>query len=377
MRAVLSVGFALALMVGCTTPADLTPVASITFQTQDSVLVGGTVQLHPTVTDANGRITTDHRVTYEALNAAAATVDANGLVTGVATGTGLFRVSAGGVEITHGVKVLDPVAQVVLAPSTTDVPVGQTRQLTATLTNSSGQSIGGRALVWSSLNPTVAIVNSQGVVSAIAVGTAQIRAGSDYDQKYGTATVNVGPGVIPIASITFSPSTDTLIPGDPKQYNPLVKDTQGNTVTSFVGRSVQWQTSNQPVASVSQQAGGAVVTANLPGVATITVTIDNVTSNNLVINVVQVATIQITPSPVILTAASPTQQLSVVLKDASGNTLTTTRPINYQSTNATCVSVSPAGLVTRLNPTGVTCPQSVVVNVSAGGTSQPVTVNLN
>lgn len=373
----LGVGFAFALILGCTTPADLTPVATITFQTQDSVLVGRTVQLHPTVTDANGRVTTDHRVTYEALNPAAATVDQNGLVTGVATGTGLFRVSAGGVSATTGVKVLEKVAQVVLSPQTADIPVGQNRQLVATMTTSAGQSIAGRAIVWSSVNPAVAIVNSQGVVSAIAVGTTQIRAGSDFDQVYGSATITVGPGIIPIASITFAPAADTLIPGDPKQYNPLVKDTQGNTVTSFVGRSVQWQTSNQPVASVSQQATGAVVTANLPGTATITVTIDNVTSNNLVISVIQVATIQVSPSPVTLTTTSRTQQLSVVLKDANGNTLTTTRPINYQSQNATCVSVSPAGLVTALYPTGVTCPPSVVVNVSAGGTVQPVTINLN
>jgi len=374
---VLGVGFVFAWIIGCTTPAELTPVNTITFQTQDSVLVGNTIQLRPTVTDANGRVTTDHKVTYQALNAPAATVDENGLVTGVATGTGLFRVSAGGVSVTTGVKVLDPVTRVVLSPQTADIPVGQNRQIVATMTNSNGQSIGGRAIVWTSQNPTVAIVNSQGVVSAIAVGTAVIRAGSDYDQVYGTATVNVGAGTIPIASITFTPSTDVLIPGDPKQYNPLVKDTQGNTVTTFVGRSVQWQTSNQPVASVSQQAAGAVVTANLPGTAIITVTIDGVSSNDLTINVVQVATIEVTPNPVILTAASRTQQLTVVLKDANGNTLTTTRPITYQSQNATCVSASPAGLVTALYPTGVTCPQSVVVNVSAGGTVQPVTINLN
>jgi hypothetical protein len=331
---VLGVGFALALVLGCTSPADLTPVNTITFQTQDSVLVGRTIQLNPIVTDANGRITTDHKVTYQALNPAAATVDQNGLVTGVATGTGLFRVSAGGVSVNTGVKVLDRVTQVVLSPQTVDVPIGQNRQIVATLTNAGGQSIAGRAIVWSSLNPTVAIVNSQGVVSAIAVGTV-IRA-DRTTTVYGNATVTVGQDHPILRSL--SRRRATLIPGDPKQYNPLVKDTQGNTVTSFVGRSVQWQTSNQPVASVSQQAAGAVVTASLPGTAIITVTIDGVTSNNLVVNVVQVAAIQVSPSPVTLTSASRTQQLSVVLKDANGNTLTTTRPINYQSQNATCVT---------------------------------------
>jgi hypothetical protein len=194
---------------------------------------------------------------------------------------------------------------------------------------------------------------------------------------YGEATVVVGAGIIPIASITFSPSSDTLIPGDPKQYNPLVKDIAGNTVTSFTGRSVNWQTSNQPVASVSQQAQGAVVTANLPGTAVITVTIDNVTSNALQISVVQVASIQVTPNPVTLTPTAKTQQLTVVLKDANDNTLTSTRPISYQSQSGSCVSVSSAGLVTGLYTAGVTCPPSVVVTVSAGGVVQPVTINLN
>jgi hypothetical protein len=276
------------------------------------------------------------------------------------------------------VKVLDPVTQVVLSPQPLDVSVGgQPRQLFISMTNANGQTIGGRAVVWISQNPSVAIVNSQGLVSGIAVGTAVIRAGSDYDQVYGTATVSVGPGTFPIASITFTPAADVLIPGDPKQYNPLVKDTQGNTVTSFAGRNVQWQTSNQPVASVSPQSGGAVVTANLPGTAIITVSIDGVPSNNLTINVVQVASIQVSPSPVTLTSTAPTQQLSVVLRDANGNTLTTTRPITYQSQNLACVTVSSAGLVTALYTTGTTCPASVTVVVSAGGTSQPVTINRN
>jgi uncharacterized protein YjdB len=369
--------FTLAVVWGCTTPADLTPVSTITFQSSDSVLKGRTVQLHPMIVDANGRPTTEHRVTYQALNPDVATVDEQGLVTGLLAGTALFRVSAGGVSATTGVKVLDPVTRVVLSPQTNDVPVGQNRQLVATMTNGSGQSVAGRITVWKSENPAVAIVNSQGVVSAISVGSAIITAGTDLDQVYGQATVTVGAGIIPIASITFNPSSDTLIPGDPKQYNPLVKDIAGNTVTSFTGRTVNWQTSNQPVASVSQQAQGAVVTANLPGSAVITVTIDNVASNALQISVVQVASIQVTPDPVTLTPTAKTQQLTVVLKDANDNTLTSTRPIQYQSQNGSCVSVSSAGLVTGLYTAGVTCPASVVVTVSAGGVVQPVTINLN
>lgn len=376
-RAALGVALALALTWACTSPADLPTVNAITFGTTDSVLKERTIQLQPSITDANGRIITGHRVAYQALDANVATVDENGLVTGVATGTAFFRVSAGGVSVTTSVKVVDPVTTVVLSPSTTDIPIGQNRAIVATLTSANGQSVAGRIVVWQSQNPAVAIVNAQGVVSAIAVGTAVIRAGSDYDQVYGTATVTVSVGVIPIASITFTPSTDTLIPGDPKQYNPLVKDNAGNTVTSFAGRNVLWQTSNQPVASVSQQAQGAVVTANLPGTAVITVTIDGVTSNNLQISVVQVATIQVTPNPVTLTQAAKTQQLTVVLKDANNNTLTSTRPIGFLSLNQTCVSVSTAGLVTGLYPAGVTCPASVVVAVSAGGVVQPVTINLN
>lgn len=461
LRALFGLGLAFALSWGCTTPVDLPDVNAISFSTQDSVLVGGTVQLHPVITDVNGRPISGHRVTYQALNPAAATVDENGVVTGVATGTGLFRVTAGGVSAQTGVKVLSTVTRVVLAPQSDLLSIGQTRALTITMTDAGGLTVSGRAVVWRSQNPTVALVNAQGVVSAISVGTAVITGGTDLDKIYGQSTITVtnvavnsvritpiGPQIlrigntlqlsataydaqnqplngrtitwqssnptvlsvtqnglvtalatgsgnitaesegrqtslsitvtaIPISSITFNPAVDVLIPGDPKQYNPVVVDSAGNTVTSFVGRSVSWQSSNLPVASVAGQAQGAVVNAGLPGTAFITVTIDGKTSNNLQINVVQVSTIQITPSPVNLTQGNPSQQLGVTLKDASGNTLTSTRPYSYLSQNASCVSVSATGLVTALYPTNVSCPTSVQVLVGAGGVTQPVVVNIN
>src|SRR5688572_5771330 len=127
--------FALAVVWGCTTPADLTPVNAINFPTSDSVLKGRTIQLHPNVVDVNGRPVSGHRVTYQALDANVATVDEQGLVTGLLAGTAFFRVSAGGVSVTTSVKVLEPVTRVVLSPQTNDVPVGQNRQLVATMTN--------------------------------------------------------------------------------------------------------------------------------------------------------------------------------------------------------------------------------------------------
>lgn len=364
------------LVWSCTSPADLPTVATVTFGTSDSVLVGGTLQLTPTVTDVNGRPTTAHNILYQALTPTVS-VDDDGLVTGIAVGSGQVRATAGGVSGVASIRVLAPVTQVVISPQSPTIAIGQNTTLVATLTNGSGQSVSGRAVTWRSEQPAVAIVNAAGVVSAISVGTATIVAASDYDQVSGSATVTVTPGVIPIASITFNPSTDVLISGDPKQYNPVVKDVQGNTLTSFVGRNVLWQSTNQPVAGVTPVSQGGVVTAGLPGSAVITVTIDNVSSNDLNITVVQVATIEIAPSPVSLSQANRTQQLTITLKDSDGNTLTSTRPIGFASQNPTCVSVSSSGLVTGLYPSGVTCPATVTVLVSAGGVIQPVTINLN
>jgi uncharacterized protein YjdB len=69
------------------------------------------------------------------------------------------------------------------------VAVGETAQLSATVTDSAGHVLSGRAVAWTTSDGGVATVDSTGRVAGVAVGTATITANSEG--KTGTAAVDV------------------------------------------------------------------------------------------------------------------------------------------------------------------------------------------
>lgn len=94
------------------------------------------------------------------------------------------------------------VQRVTVAPSTSTRDVGQTVQLTATATDKKGNVLSGISFVWSSSAPSIATVNSSGLVTAVGAGTATISANGDG--KTGTASVTVNAPPPP-------PGTQTIV----------------------------------------------------------------------------------------------------------------------------------------------------------------------
>ena len=82
-----------------------------------------------------------------------------------------------------------PVATVDVTPATASIQVNQTVQLTATPKDASGNPLAGRAVTWTSGNTSIATVNTTGLVTGKAAGSATITATSEG--KNGTATVTV------------------------------------------------------------------------------------------------------------------------------------------------------------------------------------------
>ncbi|MGK2962004.1 MAG: Ig-like domain-containing protein [Gemmatimonadaceae bacterium] len=155
-----------------------------------------------------------------------------------------------------------PVSSVTVSPSTGSIAVGGTQQFSATLKDANGNTLTGRAVVWSSSSSGIATVNSAtGVATGVAVGTATITATSEG--KTGTATITVS--LVPVASVTVSPATASMAVGGTQQFTATLKDASGNTLS---GRTVTWSTSDVSIATVNSATG--VATGVAAGTTTIT-----------------------------------------------------------------------------------------------------------
>src|SRR5207253_2103473 len=123
---------------------------------------------------------------------AATTSQGGRLDTGVALASATITAASEGQSGTAAITVTRvPVASVTVSPATANLQQGQTRQLTATPQDASGNALSGRVVTWASGNTAVATVSGSGLVSGVAAGSAAITATSEG--KSGSASVTVTP----------------------------------------------------------------------------------------------------------------------------------------------------------------------------------------
>jgi uncharacterized protein YjdB len=158
--------------------------------TTSTILVGGRVTLTPEVLDAGGGTLSGHPVAWSSGNPATATVNARGVVIGVAEGSVVIAASTAGLTGTAVVTVrLVPVATVNVVPAKLTISVGQTQQLTVSLLDAAGRLLTGRRITWSSADPSIATVSAGGLVRGRGKGTTVITTTSEG--KSATASVSV------------------------------------------------------------------------------------------------------------------------------------------------------------------------------------------
>lgn len=186
---------------GGTTPPPPAPatVATVDVSPASSTLaIGATAQLSATTRDAAGNTLSGRTVTWTSANSAVATVSGSGLVTAVAAGSTTITATAEGRTGQATITVTPPpVANVVLDRDTASVLAGGTVQLTASPRDAAGAALTGRTITWSSSATAVATVNSSGLVTTVAPGTASITA--TVETRTATATItSVDPQRIPV-----------------------------------------------------------------------------------------------------------------------------------------------------------------------------------
>ncbi|MBK9977489.1 MAG: hypothetical protein IPP20_06075 [Gemmatimonadetes bacterium] len=149
----------------------------------------------------------------------AATVSASGLVTAIAPGTAVIRGTVGALSSTVLLTVSAPPPPRALASVTVTVPVaalqvGETTVATAIGKDSAGVVITGETFAWSvDSGATVLSISTAGVITAVAPGTAIIRASSRGASDTAAITV-AAPRAPPTVSPTSVPLMVTrLVPG--------------------------------------------------------------------------------------------------------------------------------------------------------------------
>ena len=188
-------------------------------------------------------------------------VDSTGLVTALAHGSAIIRVTASGEEFSVPITVLG----LTLEPSGSAVAVGGSLALRAVPLAGAIADYG--AIRWSSSDPRIATVDSLGVVRGVGGGVARIAAVASVNPRVraerSVAVVDVSP---PVLSISATPALVELAPGGTRQL--AVNVVLSPAWPPGTSRQVNFASSDTAVASVN---GDGLVTARRLGTATVTV----------------------------------------------------------------------------------------------------------
>ena len=280
---------------------------------------------------------TGRGVAWSSTDPLIASVDVNGLVTAHAVGSATINATSEGKTGSSSITVIPvPVASVTVSLTPNSITAVGTAQAAAVTLDANGAVLTGRAVSWSSSNTSVATVSAQGVVSAVAVGTANIIATSEG--KTGSAPLTVTQA--PVATVTVSPPSATVFQGASEQLTVVLEDAHHNVLT----RPVSWSSSNPAVATVSTS---GLVTASGMGTTTITATSEGQTgTSSITVSQVPVASVSVALSPSTINVGQ-NAQASATLRDAANNVLTG-RFVTWTSDNPAVATVSASGVVTAI-----------------------------
>ena len=184
-------------------------VASVTVTPPSlTMLLGQTATLGATTRDANGNTLTGRVVSWSSGNAAIATVSQVGVVSAVGLGTVTISAASEGRTGTATVTatIAEPsVTGVAVGPLSTSITVGQSVQLSASVSGTNNPPIN---VTWASADATKVTVNQNGFATGVGVTTGtQVCATSVFDSsKRGCGSVIVTPISFPSVATVSAPA---------------------------------------------------------------------------------------------------------------------------------------------------------------------------
>lgn len=207
------------------------------------------------------------KVTWTSSKSSVARVTSAGLVEAVSAGTAVITatsLSKSGIKATCAVSVVKKdihVESVSVTPESVEIFKGETAQLAATVLPANADN---KNVSWSSNKTSVATVNADGVVSGVGVGEAVITATTVDGSKTATCTITVKNPPVKVSSVTLSEHSFTMESGTTHTLTATVLPENADDPT------VEWSSSNENVATVSQS--GVVTAKSVSGQAVAVIT---------------------------------------------------------------------------------------------------------
>ncbi|MBO5350401.1 MAG: Ig-like domain-containing protein [Alistipes sp.] len=349
---------------GLTAACDVTVNQYVTEIALDAVTAtlytNESLQLNATVAPNDA---TNKSVAWTSSNPTVASVDQNGLVTALSTGSAMITVAAqdgSGIENSCAVTVIQRVESVSLDQTAVSLMAGNTQQLTATVLPTSATN---KSVSWSSSDSAIASVSQSGLVTAHKAGSAQITVTTEDGGYTASCVVSVGQYVSQIALDT---TTATLYTNETLQLNATV------TPNDATNKSVAWTSSNPTVASVDQN---GLVTALSAGSVTITVAAQDGSGieNSCVVTVLQHATgislsssslsMGINDSQTVTVGFSPNDASNTNFTVESSNTAVATVTKSESSIIIKAISCGSATITVTAEDGGYSATCEIIVNL--------------
>lgn len=231
---------------------------TVSGEVNQTVLEGGKIQLAVNFVPENA---TNKGLKWKSLNSDIATVDENGIVTGVKNGTATIQAtSVVNPEAVATFSVLVEeiyMTEFTVVADRTTVTVGDTATVRAII---KPDEYPNKEVRWESMDPTVATVNENGVVTTKATGPVTIKGTSKADPN-SSATVTILVEDVKAESVTISGYNQNYL-------------TSGSTVTltatvkpdAAANKTIVWSSSNTDIVTVDQN---GKVTAKNQGTGTV------------------------------------------------------------------------------------------------------------
>lgn len=224
-----------------------------------SLTEAGTKQaLKPTALTADGKPVEGVKFEFTSSDKNVATVDGNGTVTAVKSGSTSVEVKGGEKVAKVGVEVSIPAAIAVKGPITL-TGLGSTAKVDATVQDDAGRPVSGATVELTSADPKIAEVSGM-TVTAKGVGTTSLTATSGALKQQVEVTVKLPE----VASIAIEDAPATMKVKETVELKVTAKGTDG---AAIAGVTPTFTSSNEKIATVDEK---GMVTALKVGAVTIT-----------------------------------------------------------------------------------------------------------